>query len=577
MGRYSLSTAQSGLKTISYIDGREVRLHSAYDPRREAERAAQAFTRGRASHILVCGLALGYHVQALRDRFPECRIIVVEHDQEVVDLARGACPGHLENAVLLTSAGDIPAVFEATDMSSFRGCAPYFHRASYLLYKDFYDGMVDEINRYISSKLSDLLTRFEFEERWAENIFRNIHKIFAGPAVSGLFGRFRGYPGIIVSAGPSLRKNIDALAEFRDRALIVAVDTAFLVMARKGLAPHMVMTLDAQKYSLKHFQGTGSCEPVLVADLVSYPRITDNYAGTTVFSTTSKYYSDLDGTMRREPTPMVNWIERYTQPIGDIQSGGSVATSAFDLLRTLGCAPIIFVGQDLAYTGREIHCTGTYHNSEWIPRTSRFLNLDTINQGVIRRRKIKYVEAYGGHGRVISDYVFDLYRGWFEDSASKVGFPLVNATEGGARIRNTAERPLRSLVAQYARRKRTPGDILKEYLGGPARSACPLLEAMERAQGRLEEIVALSADDPGAPADERGQRIIALAAEEELSQILGPFLRKTTVYLARHPDISQEKGSKMLVSDIAAASRRLVNLLEGARETLRRRGAEFLR
>ena len=116
----------------------------------------------------------------------------------------------------------------------------------------------------------------------------------------------------------------------------------------------------------------------------------------------------------------MDWVEAHAGPVGDIQSGGSVATSAFDLLLNLGCSPIILVGQDLAYTGREIHCSGTHHNDEWLPRYTRFYNLDTINQNVVRRRKIKYVPAYGGAGTVISDFVFDLYRGWFEDSARKV-------------------------------------------------------------------------------------------------------------------------------------------------------------
>ncbi len=95
---------------------------------------------------------------------------------------------------------------------------------------------------------------------------------------------------------------------------------------------------------------------------MSCPAILRSYGGPRILSTTSKYFTDRHGNTRRETTPVMDWIERYTEPIGDIQSGGSVATSAFDLLLNLGCDPVILVGQDLAYTGREIHSSGTYHN-----------------------------------------------------------------------------------------------------------------------------------------------------------------------------------------------------------------------
>ena len=206
------------------------------------------------------------------------------------------------------------------------------------------------------------------------------------------------------------------------------------------------MTLDSQKYSLKHFLGLMDSEAILLADIVSCPRLVESYKGKKLLSTTSKFYNDSEGNYKRETTPVWDWMESHTGPIGDIQSGGSVATSVFDLLLNLGCSSIILVGQDLAYTGREIHCTGTHHNDDWLPKTSRFSNLETINQNVIRKRKIKYIEAYKGKGTVISDFVLNIYRFWFKESAEKVNIPVINATEGGVRIDNTIEKTLQEVL-----------------------------------------------------------------------------------------------------------------------------------
>jgi len=67
MLQYQITTSKSGNKSLQLVDGNKViRLHSAYDPLKEAIRAAEEFNPGRAGIIVVCGLALGYHIIALQ-------------------------------------------------------------------------------------------------------------------------------------------------------------------------------------------------------------------------------------------------------------------------------------------------------------------------------------------------------------------------------------------------------------------------------------------------------------------------------------------------------------------------------
>jgi len=461
MGSFKLENTASGHKTLIYTDRKEYRLHSAYNPVKEAERAVESFKPGRSSLIIVSGLALAYHIKQLKEKYPEHRIIAIEKHQEITEITKKTYPENIKDIFIINSQNELPGLFEEIDISSIRVISAYFYSTLYALFKDYYDSILKDIKEYISSKFSDLLTRFEFEENWVGNIFKNLHNIYTSVPVRELFGKFKGMPGIIVSAGPSLKKNVMCLKELQDKALIVSVDTALHVLQKNNITPHLVMTLDSQKYSLKHFMGLKNFEPVLIADVVCYPRVVDYYKGKKIISTTSKYYTDESGKVRRETTPAWDWVEQHTGSIGDIQSGGSVATSIFDLFLNLGCSPIILVGQDLAYTGREIHCTGTYHNDEWLPKTTRVLNLETINQNVIRKRKIKYVEAYGCKGKVISDFVFDIYKYWFKDSAGKIDIPVINATEGGAGIRNTEEKSLKEIVINAKNPANSPSVIIK--------------------------------------------------------------------------------------------------------------------
>ncbi|HQP47352.1 MAG TPA: DUF115 domain-containing protein [Spirochaetota bacterium] len=569
MGSYILQDTRSGYKTLLYDNGREIRIHSKYDPLMEAERNAAAFDPGRAGIIVVCGLGLGYHAAALISRFPESLVIVIEKDSEVIELAQSVNAKLLETIRTVQSPKDLDSIFEELDLTAFTGTAVYHHRPSYTLDREFYDGIIAETGRYISSKLSDLLTRFEFEEKWIENIFSNIKALYTSAPVKSLFGKFKGYPGIIVSAGPSLKNNVEILHVAKDRALIVCVDTALKILLHHKIHPHIVMTLDAQKHSIKHFLGIPETNSVLLADMVSFPSILRTYRGRTMVSTTAKYYSGRDGIMKREATPAINWIESYAEPVGDIQSGGSVATNVFDLLLNLGCSSIILVGQDLAYTGREIHCSGTHHNESWIPGINRFTTLDSINQGVIRKRKIKHVEAFGGAGTVISDYVFDLYRGWFEDSAQKVSLDVINATEGGARIRNTIEMTLAMAIREMPARHSTPEQVINRALEG-AQSPAPekLLHNIHAAIAELQELRQLAEQENRNSPSSITAEVQARLTSFTMRELLSPFLKRTFVYLARKHDTPPEKATSMVYRDIVSASEKVIRILEKAEHLL---------
>jgi hypothetical protein len=439
------------------------------------------------------------------------------------------------------------------------------------LNKEFYDLFLKDIKEYISSKVSDLLTRFEFEENWIKHIFKNVRHVYSSTPVSSLFGKFKNIPGVIVSAGPSLKKNASQLNNIRDKALIVCVDTALKVLQKYNVVPHLVMTLDSQKYSLKHFLGLKDYKAILLADIVSYPRLVELYEGKKIFSTTSKYYSDKNSNPKRETTPVWDWVEQFTGPIGDIQSGGSVATSVFDLLLNLGCNQIILVGQDLAYTGREIHCTGTYHNDEWLPKTSRVFNLETINQNVIRKRKIKYVEAYNGNGKVISDFVFDIYKYWFKDSAGKVNIPVFNATEGGARIENTKEKTLKELISSVKNTAKSPDEILKQSLIKKNDLKKPelLLNGVEKAISELTDLQLKSYNLlSSSQSPDSDKEILNAISISSVSKTIMPFLRKTFVYLARNPDLPEKKASDLLLTDIYASSKKLIQMLELCKQNM---------
>ncbi len=559
MGKYSVIKSRQGAPSmILEENGRTIRLHSAFDPAGEAAKAADLFSRGRASVILVSGLGLGYHAAALKKKFPDAEILVLEKNREVYDLAVLHCPENLSGITVLLSDEDIMTFFENFDITMFRGITSFEHRPSVQTDPVFYREKSGLIKEQISSRVSDMLTRFEFQERWTDNIFANLPAYSRAFPVSRLFGKFRGIPGIIVSAGPSLRKNVRLLKDLEKKAVILCVDTSYKVCLKCGIQPHIVMTLDAQKHSVKHFLGTGG-KTLLVADMVSSPAILRDAALPCAVSSTAKYFTDSKGRSRRETTPVMDWLEARMEPSGDIQSGGSVATSAFDLLLNMGCDPVILTGQDLAYTGREIHCAGTHHNDDWLPSCTRLKNLDTINQAVIRKRKMKQVKAWGGSGTVLTDFVLDLYRMWFQDAADTAPFTTINATEGGARIHGVRESTLADLCPELPEIKKTPGSILEDLLSAGSHADMKKLSSdLNQAAAALEHLLK---NRPEGPAALRLRKAEDFLEKEGIRSLTDSFLRKT-LFFAERRNQDPEKASEIILADLYRAAGHLIPLLK---------------
>jgi hypothetical protein len=183
---------------------------------------------------------------------------------------------------------------------------------------------------------------------------------------------------------------------------------------------------------------------------------------------------------------------------------------------------------------------------------------------VIRKRKIKYIDAWGG-GSVITDFVLDLYRQWFEDSIGKVRLRVVNATEGGARISGAEETTLASLSATLQEKTITPEEILISAIArAPHRDGKPFFDALVRARDSVQSVAALS-DDPM-----NYNRALEILKDNNFARIFSPYLKKTNAYLNRHPELTRDRVDALLAKDVIRASKILHVLLDRCAKRIER-------
>jgi hypothetical protein len=371
--------------------------------------------------------------------------ILIDHRFELArELAFGPLASFLERPGCHLFGGQgMMSVFqmylESIPAERFRGVRRALHAGSMRDAPEFYSNVEETARNILRAKMSDLLTRFEFERTWLRNTVINTRHLSPsgtrqGQELYSYEGVLRGMPGMVIGAGPSLRHSRQLLEAAKGRVFLLACDTALKAVLRLGIVPDGVCTLDAQKHTIFHFMGVDLANIPLFADLVANPMLFRTAKNCRpIFSNTAKYITHHDGSTIRESTPGTSYAESIHGPIGDVQSGGSVATNAFEMLRFLGCDPIFLLGLDLAYSGGEIHSTGTHHNEKWLTKLNRRMTLEGINRAVFRKRHIRMVPSVTG-GETTSDHVMDLYRQWFEDSIPRAGVRVIHLNPEGAAI-----------------------------------------------------------------------------------------------------------------------------------------------
>jgi hypothetical protein len=541
-------------------------LASSYDPQKQAERIFYAKQAKDRDLIIILGLGNPELVRLCNENAePNQVILAIDSSEEMVPLLWNT---YLEDFADIPGrhifAGErfIPLLWNYMDglpIERMSGIKIYTNQANLQLEPEFYLGIEERLSTAFSTKMSDLLTKFEFETIWISNIIKNTiayHRSNNQYKISELQDLLENTPAVLVSAGPSLRNHVEYLKIIRDKVFILSCDTSLKVLLSSGITPDAVYTLDAQMNSLFHFLGEDLKNIPMFADLVTAPYLINTIEPKSiVYSLTAKFIHDVSGQMKREVTAGGEFADEYIGRIGDIQSGGSVATTAFDALRFMGCTEIFFIGQDLAYTGREIHSTGTHHNEKWLGLVNRRTSLEKINEAVVRKRDTRYVESISG-GQVLTDYVLDLYRSWFEEcSQSLDGFTLTNLGEHGAKINGMNNINPEKVVQDLADRN----DHDYHWKSHPVWTAVPINHDIA-----LKDPVEIAWEDITNCLDsiqewKYNENYLSLMDEWFSKRLyLKRIFRKTEVYVARHRDqLNEDRKKKLIFQSIEKEMRKL--------------------
>lgn len=283
--------------------------------------------------------------------------------------------------------------------------------------------LIEELSRLITFNIMLRNTEIKQTINFIKNIFINAPISQTKIKFNEFNGALVNMPFVIVAAGPSLDKQLKLLEDHQEYFYIIAVDKAVPSLKKHCITPDFVISIDP-KSTPSWSQNDLDDKTIFITDIGSHPSMSWSNNKNHIFIS-----SQTD----------IELISRYFGINVDfLETGGSVATSAFSFSQFCGGNPIIFIGQDLAFTDNKDHAI------DYINPYSSELIKSKIDSGLM-------TESYYG-GRVITSNQLLIYKIWFESKFLKIDDRLIfNCTEGGVNLNGAINLPFETMCQEMAK------------------------------------------------------------------------------------------------------------------------------
>ena len=513
----------TGVPTARYHRGKiGTFLHSRYDPLKEARQLVRKTDLAEADYFILLGFGLGYVLDALREQCadPACHYFVVESDMETLkaafasrDLSQVLSLPHLHFA-WPASGPDLAKQWQAFfDVVRAQKSVVVSHPPSVALDPAFFRSAAEMIQSQTLQIFTDINTLVARSQEFLDNFVLNLPKAIAAPGVREFVGRFPRIPAVLVSAGPSLDKNIHELRSCEDRVLILSTDTALKPLLATGIEPHFILTGDPSYENYLHLKGSHAASTLLVAEATAYPASLQEFEGRTVFcifeNSSLRALSDLLGDK------------------GSLRAWGSVATMALDFALVLGCNPILFIGQDLAHSDGRIYCSGLQFEERWFDGVHGPEEWQAVWNRLAKGRKTLTMGDIFGRPVETTDKLAAYWNWISKEISNHPEVRFINATEGGILKDQVEIVSLREALYRYC----------SNNLDLRQRVTTTFLRAQENItrSSTLNLRVFLKESDVLARAIKRGLEICGASKQTDSSEVLRQLERvRATIHANRH-------------------------------------------
>ncbi|HED6857340.1 TPA: motility associated factor glycosyltransferase family protein, partial [Campylobacter jejuni] len=374
-----------------------------------------------------------------------------------IDLSEELCSGKIYLVDIEEERVDIQLLilFDMKDMFEYLSLYEMFVNNVY--YKKFYEDIwhkADElceknIEVIVRNLNSSLHIAFECYSHLLQNIPSMLESIPFQRILNERKNKFEN--AIVVSAGPSLAKQLPLLKAYQEKAVIFCADGALSMLEKEGIAPDYVTNLDFTDLAMKFFQNKENKLSLNILSCTTHPSLVHLVGNKSVI-------------LRDDPL-----YQRFNlNDFGYIDTGTHVSHFSYTLALALGFKNIILIGQDLAFDEK-----GNSH-SKGFSYGEQFNGEKTV--------PTLKTQAYAGKGEVLTHITWNDYRIKLEYlfACNSKEAKFYNATEGGARINFTEELSFKECCEKLLTKEKPKFDIPKSLT--PNRSDKLLVKFKEKIQ-----------------------------------------------------------------------------------------------
>ncbi len=401
-----------------------VRLHSAYNPQREASGAVARDEVFQKSAVVFYGFGLGYHViefaklAAARNAEGKSvpRLVLIESDVRhffaamcVLDwtpvfalenlIVAVGCPSNSVLALLEDSSKVNVGDTGVSDSYFFDIPSFTAHAAQY------FDEVRSIVKRNQRKNEINAATLKKFGKLWCRNSLKNLTEYGRCGGVVCLENKAvdengNALPFLIIGAGPSLETVLPHIKELQERCVTVCVETALQALLREGVQPDFVILTDPQYWAYRHIAGLSAPQSVLITEISAYPSVF-RFDCRNILLCSSQF-------------PVGQFVQKKLElSLGDLGTGGSVASSAWNFAHLAGAREIYTAGLDFAFPNKQTHIKGSSAEQTYHTLASRLSTPDKFTAGALYSANAVTGKDYSG-SPVLTDSRMKMFAWWFE-------------------------------------------------------------------------------------------------------------------------------------------------------------------
>ncbi|MEM5948066.1 6-hydroxymethylpterin diphosphokinase MptE-like protein [Spirochaetia bacterium 38H-sp] len=362
------------------------RLHSAYNPQKEAERFLdniQELKEHRPSCIILMGAGEGYIYSELKKRFTNIKIIRIFYSREI-PVNKNLPTGHLD--WIPGDTYDLKNfLYHTIEDRDIPGIVIIEWPASANIWKKEATKAKETAIQFIRERTGTILTSIASGRRWFENIIRNILFIEKIAAIESWPEEI-----LILASGPTLEKVLDTPIQHTT----IALPSSLCSLAFRNIKPDAAISTDGNHYAKIHLVHLDPAVPLFAAFTAALPLKTCKNTNIIPIAQHTALETPLTTLL---PYPHLN-----------LPPHGTVAGTALQLAINNNTNHILIAGLDLASYDMQQHSRPHSFDPIWEENTKRITPLFTKKLISILDTTTRITNTPWRKNRAL-----ETYAGWF--------------------------------------------------------------------------------------------------------------------------------------------------------------------